>query len=207
MIAFVYDIPVYVLFVFCFILFSDVWFIGDSYVYWAERRAWARHIGTNLGVSNIGAIHWDGVRGMRWGRVRERLQHLALYNQVPKAIMLHVGGNDLGMCKSVVLSHLMREDILFIFRTFPRVRLIVSGLVPRLNWPRSAWEAPALERVRKQLNGFIRRLVQHDGGIFLPHSDISVDTPGFYYKDGVHLSDVGTDLFLLSFRDALEILA
>ena len=56
----------------------------------------------------------------------------------------------------------------------------------------------------KLLNRFLKRLVLYLGGQFIEHEDIKADTPGFYFRDGVHLSDIGTDLFLLSCRDTLE---
>ena len=182
---------------------SDVWIIGDSYIHWAERRAWIRHLSNDLGVAAVERIKWDGTRGMRWAQLRQRLQHLALFNPAPKVILLHVGGNDLGLTKGVVLRRAIKDDIQSISEMYPNVKLIVSGLVPRMAWPRSEWPVPKVEKVRKYVNNFTRRLVAHAGGMFIQHADITPETPGFYFRDGVHLSDIGTDLFLFNIKEAL----
>ncbi len=42
------------------------------------------------------------------------------------------------------------------------------------------------------------------GGTFVAQPDIITDTPGLYLPDGVHLSDVGLDLFALNLTEALR---
>jgi hypothetical protein len=61
-----------------------------------------------------------------------------------------------------------------------------------------------INRKRTHVNNCMRRFMNFNGGKFLSHSDISSDTPGLYFRDGVHLSDVGYDFMLLSIRDLLD---
>ena len=42
------------------------------------------------------------------------------------------------------------------------------------------------------------------GGVFIDHLEITADTPGLYKSDGVHLSDIGSDIFMLDIREALQ---
>ena len=140
---------------------------------------------------------------MRRARLQHQVQYLSLYHQNPKAILIHLGSNDLTSQKSVEIRHAMKADIISLFKTFTNTKIIVSALLPRLIW-RSKIPIILLEKKRKAINKFVRRLVEHEGGIFIRHDDISVDTPGLYFQDGVHLSDVGNDLFILGITDALE---
>ena len=98
---------------------SDLWIIGDSYVYWAEQRAAHRQLQHNLSLRQIKGISWAGSRGMKWSQLKHALQYLALHNPSPKAILIHLGSNDLGSLKSIEMRHAMKEDILSIFETFP----------------------------------------------------------------------------------------
>ena len=173
-------------------------------MFWAEQRAVFRHREHNLGLSKIAGIRWSGLHRMKWTQLSHTLQFMALHNPTPKAIVLHLGSNDIGTDKSIVLRHAMRQDIISLFETFPDTTLILSALLPRIVWDKTCTPVVKLEKTRKQLNRFLRRLVVHDGGIFVNHEDITVDTPGLFFRDGVHLSDVGNDLFLLNVTDALE---
>lgn len=173
-------------------------------MHWAEQRAIFRHREHSLGLSSIAGISWSGSRGMKWAHLKHTLQYMALHKPSPKAIVIHLGSNDLGTVKSVDLRHAMKDDIFSLFKTFPNTTLIVSALLPRIVWDRTSIPVDKLEKKRKQLNRFLKRMVEHDNGIFVKHEDITADTVGLYFRDGVHLSDIGNDLLLLGFRDALE---
>ena len=43
-----------------------------------------------------------------------------------------------------------------------------------------------------------------NGGKYLCHPDIETETPELYFRDGVHLSDVGYDFMLLRITDLLD---
>lgn len=46
---------------------TQVWILGDSFVFWAARRAEIRNYGRNLGLSStVARIRWLGLRGLRW---------------------------------------------------------------------------------------------------------------------------------------------
>ena len=65
-----------------------VWILGHSYVFWGAKRAEARPEGRQLGFPREEArIHRLGVPGMLWSRM----------DRPPDVLILHVGGNDLGL--------------------------------------------------------------------------------------------------------------
>ena len=62
-----------------------------------------------------------------------------------------------------------------------------------------------MEPKRKFINRVIRRFRTYNGrGVFIDHPEITADTPGLYKPDGVHLSDIGSDIFMLDIREALQ---
>ena len=40
--------------------------------------------------------------------------------------------------------------------------------------------------------------------VFIEHPDITSDIPGLYDRDGIHLSDIGSHIFMLDTRKALR---
>lgn len=186
-------------------VFTDIWFVGDSYIHWAEQRALQRGISRILGVRGVNQnIVWSGHRGMRWDELNRDIQFLAMHNPVPRILIIHLGSNDLGDVRCSVMRRSLRSDILALHDMFPHTRICVSAMLPRIIWSRSPIPVAKIERKRRLLNRFLRRLVTFIGGRYVAHEDITSDTPGLYFRDGVHLSDVGSDLFLLSFKTLLE---
>ncbi len=183
---------------------SDVWFVGDSFVHWAERRAVFRQIQNSLGVKGISSITWEGSRGMKWELLMQTIQYLALRESCPKVIFIHLGSNNIGSSSCSYLRAVMKRDILNIVSMFPNAKLVVSAMLPRLVWNRTLISVDKIEKKRRYFNRFLRRLVCYLGGQFVSHEEITADTPGLFFGDGVHLSDVGTDLFLMAFKDCLE---
>ena len=48
---------------------------------------------------------------MKWQQLLPKIQYAALHNAAPKAIVVHVGSNDLAYQKGVVLIHNMKDDL------------------------------------------------------------------------------------------------
>lgn len=142
---------------------------------------------------------------MRWADLKPKVQWLAQHNEAPRAILVHLGGNDLGQTVGCCLEHAIKQDLAFIQCMFPKCKIIFSQVVPRLVWTQTEIPPRKIEIKRRHLNRCARRLVINLlKGIYVAHPDITTDTPGFYLPDGVHLSDVGLDLFTLSLTEALQ---
>lgn len=89
---------------FCCCIVSDggstrlVWILGYSYVCWGARRGDARPDGRQLGISRREAyLRWLGVPGMKWERVMREVVRYATLSRPPDILVLHAGGNDLGV--------------------------------------------------------------------------------------------------------------
>ena len=173
-------------------------------MHWAQDRASFRGMEEKLGIQAIQGIKWCGARGMKWRQLSHTIQLLGLHLPCPRAIVIHVGSNDIGSVPCHNLRRVIRRDLFAIHNLFPTAVVIVSALLPRLNWDRSFILDDKVEKKRKLLNSFMKRLVSGMGGNFITHEEITADTPGLYRGDGVHLSDVGNDLFLMELNDALD---
>ena len=140
---------------------------------------------------------------MKWERLLAEIQYLALHHAPPKAIIIHVGSNDLCDVKCNVMRQVMRKDLLELHSLLPNVKLLTSAMLPRLSWP-AFFPLDKAEKKGKHLNRFLRRITNFLGGDFITHDEINAETPGFYFRDGIHLSDVGCDMFLLAIKESIE---
>ncbi|XP_066450911.1 uncharacterized protein [Eleutherodactylus coqui] len=179
----------------------SVWVIGHSYIYWAERRARNRPIGGNLGL-NI-PVHWQGIRGLQWPRLLQEVLRISSWENDKVILVIHAGGNDLGKIKVAELISLMKEDIYRFKQFFKRMIIVWSDIVARRIW-REARDNEAIERVRRTVNFRISKHVQALGGIAIRHWELERRERGMMRGDGVHLSEIGLDIFLSRLQDGVE---
>lgn len=81
---------------------------------------------------------------MRWSDLRPVLSHLQDCWPIPKIIILHLSGNDLGKPKTSELISQIKLDLLCLHAVLPDTFLIFSEVIPRLDWllcsERQYWE-------------------------------------------------------------------
>lgn len=178
--------------------------VGDSYINRLEARARTRQLESTVGASKVQKVKWMGQGGMKWQQLLPKIQYAALHNAAPKAIVVHVGSNDLAYQKGVVLIHNMKDDLSNLVQTFTNSAIFVSAMLPRIVW--SGTQVPdKMDSKRKFINRVIRRFIKYNGrGVFIDHPEITSDTPGLYKPDGAHLSDIGSDILMLDIREALQ---
>ncbi|KAE8591935.1 hypothetical protein XENTR_v10018608 [Xenopus tropicalis] len=121
----------------------------------------------------------------------------------PDILVIHAGGNDLGVIPQRDLVDVMKQDLTNIWRTCPGVVVVWSEMVPRLVW-RFARDWAKLDRSRGKINKLLASFVRKSGGVAVRHTTLEERLPGYYGRDGVHLSDVGWDLFNLAIADGVE---
>ncbi|KAM9325630.1 uncharacterized protein PAF06_001776 isoform 1-T1 [Gastrophryne carolinensis] len=181
----------------------SVLIVGHSFIFWSARRAEVRRSGKQLGIPEDRArLHWAGVRGMCWEALREHTLRVAARTRPPGVLVLHAGGNDLGRVPMRRLIKSMTRDLLFFLGFFPGVVLVWSHIVPRFVW-RHARDSLALEKVRVKVNKAMARFVRLNGGLSVRHVDVE-GMRGFFRSDGVHLNEMGNDLFNLALRERIE---
>lgn len=52
--------------------------------------------------------------------------------------------------------------------------------------------------------GGVKTCMEHGRVSFVTHLDINANVSGFYRVNGVHLSDIGIDLFIYNIQDAVK---
>lgn len=80
-------------------------------------------------------------------------------------------------------------------------KLVWSQLLPRANW-RFSNNVRAMEKVRRRINRYGASTIIRLGGGYIEHQALVASnlSPEFYDNDGVHLSELGNDLFLAKLR-------
>ncbi|KAM3928101.1 uncharacterized protein RB166_006232 [Leptodactylus fuscus] len=176
--------------------------LGHSYVYWAALRAEVRPGGSNLGFQQLQLI-WRGIRGLRWGQILSEAVDLSRSVSGPVVLVIHAGGNDLCFVRMAKLLAVMRFDLERIPGFFPEMVLVWSEIVPRLRWQGSR-DPESAERCRRSVNARMARFVRSRGGVVVRHRQLEGDNSRLLRADGVHLNEIGLDIFLSGLQDGVE---
>lgn len=178
---------------------------GHSYVFWAAHRAGRSAFGTQLGLGRWADITWMGRQEMQWSGLLPLLFE-EYKGPVPQVLMIHLGGNDLGLVKGKALVLQVTDDLHLISQRWPGVVIVWSAMIPRRAWG-GASNVCAMDRARRGANREIRRVLQEGLGLYVPHPKIRMryaKSLHLYRDDGVHLSEEGTDIFLSDLQQGLR---
>ncbi|XP_061490951.1 uncharacterized protein LOC133388738 isoform X2 [Rhineura floridana] len=176
---------------------------GHSMVFWAARRAAKLSMGSQLGLSRWAAVQWLGRRGMHWEGLLPALFRQGLVQTIPQVLVIHLGGNDLGLMKGKALIIQASKDMQAIRQRWPWVRLMWSDLLPRKVWC-DVWDLAGVDRVRKKVNRQIRLALLGQGGLVIPHPQIQQQKGELYRADGIHCQTQVTTYFWETCRDVCE---
>ncbi|OCT56179.1 hypothetical protein XELAEV_18000703mg, partial [Xenopus laevis] len=153
-----------------------VWLLGHSYIRRAAEKAAVRR-----GVIQLGFPE-DQVN-IRWfGFVMDKVFSLSAAEGHPDVLVLHAGGNDMGVMSQRDLVRAMKQDVDKLRSFFQGVVIVWSEMVGRFVW-------------RQKLNKLLSAFIRHSGEIVVQYKALESRMPGYYYRDGVHLSLVGADIF------------
>ncbi|CAJ0940127.1 unnamed protein product [Ranitomeya imitator] len=181
-----------------------IWIVGHSYVYWGARRADVRRDGRQLGFSKeVAVVRWLGFRGLGWNEVLKEVHNNARLDRIPDILVLHVGGNDLGIRPCLELIRDIKHDLLRLWASFGDVLVVWSDIVPRRCW-RHARSADKVNKARIKVNRAVAKFVVKNGGLFVRHLELEQGGVDFLLGDGVHLNAVGTDLWSLDLQNGIE---
>ncbi|XP_029431731.1 uncharacterized protein LOC115075482 [Rhinatrema bivittatum] len=177
------------------------WVVGHSFVRWAFHRAKRRPYGANLALDEKKfKVKCFFKGGMKWGQLTNFLQSLVKVQGSPAVLIIHLGGNDIGVfsCRQL-LSH-MRKDLSSIMNAMPGTRVGWSDIIIRIKHQKlNLWKKGV-----KKLNRQIGKWVQDQGGFWIGHDWSWEQLAGLFREDGVHLSDIGVDLFNNTLQESLE---
>ncbi|XP_060111014.1 uncharacterized protein LOC132583378 [Heteronotia binoei] len=141
---------------------SRVLICGHSYVFWAALQARRTAVGSQLGLSQHAVIEWQGRRGLQWPGLLPLL-FKGRAGPPPQVLMVHLGGNDLGLLKGKALVWQARDDFQCIRERWPETIIVWSAMLPRQVW-RYALDPAAIERARYKANKEIKKLLERGLG-------------------------------------------
>ena len=121
----------------------------------------------------------------------------------PDVVVIHLGGNDVGQRKTLDIIFSIRDDLLRIHLLFPTAKIIFSDIIQRLVWLPPFSRRP-LEKIRKRINRAVSKLLVESGIFSFRHTELEGGHAGLYRSDGVHLSDIGLDIFNADLGSCVE---
>lgn len=143
------------------------------------------------------------MRGLRWPRFLAEFQFYAGLDRSPDVLVIHVGGNDMGVRTSRELLRDIKLDFLRLWSSYPGIILVWSDIVARRVW-RHARSQQGLNRARAKLNRAVGRFVARNGGIVVRHKDLEVVDDSLLLTDGAHLNPIGLDIWMLGLQEGIE---
>lgn len=181
---------------------KSVWLVGSSIIKHAFVHARKSVDGVNLGLERIkSTIWWQGKSGMRICEIIPKVKHLLTLEEPPQVLVFHCGGNDIGQNVSCVLGHDILKVIDCLRVLLPKSKFVWSQILPRLKY-RNEIVHRSLNRTRVRLNSLVATYIIKHGGAYIRYPEISEDNPDLFL-DGVHLSDIGNNLFLYRLQQGL----
>jgi len=176
--------------------------VGDSLVKRAGVYA-ATAKQDQLGQTRYNIV-WSGSSGMRWCNLLHTLQFLMLSHGHPKAIILHLGGNDIHSIVQKELMQAMHDDLDYIFSVFTESVFVWCDILPRLAWRNNNHSSPkTLNIKRKRINRAARKIFMSCRSGLIISPPIQWHMPELFLEDGVHLSEFGNLIYLQTLRNLL----
>lgn len=123
---------------------------------------------------------------------------------MPDILVIHLGGNDLGLIQGKALVMQVLQDLLLIKSRWPGVKILWSAIIPWKTW-HYAIDPKAMKGVRRNANREIRRALLGGLGQIIEQPELMADKPDLYRRDGVHFSEVGMDIFLRDIQQGLPL--
>lgn len=140
---------------------------------------------------------------MLWNRVVAEFHRFARWDGAPDIMVIHAGGNDLGVRRSRELIRDIQFDFLRLRCDFPGTILVWLEIVARTVW-REARSVDRINKARVKVNKEVGRFFVRNGGLVIRHLDLESETWRFLRGDGVYLNAVGTDLWFLGLEDRVQ---
>lgn len=184
---------------------NDIWIIGSSIIKRACDHTIQRPTGRHLGLDKRGFnVVWIGHPGMKWDSVKHLLYSMLTVKGHPYAIVIHCGGNDIVDNYNGSLLFQIRNDLWYLRTVMPCTLLIWSYILPRLFWLRGN-DHDKVDKSRRRLNRGVRSFIVKFGGKAIQHLDFDDHHVSLFNKDNVHLSFIGSDIFLNAIQSGIEL--
>ncbi|XP_052675705.1 uncharacterized protein LOC128157272 isoform X1 [Crassostrea angulata] len=182
---------------------DSVWIIGSSIIHWAQKYAETTNQ-LNLGLNHF-TINWNGRRGMVWEYLYTTVSSMLIANKQPTILIIHCGGNNIGDPQNTLkgIQKFMKLTLSQIADLLPNTLIVWSHILPRSNWRQSLSTIEG-ENSRRRINSAIATFVLkklNDASI--KYTDIQITQKRLFRLDGVHLSDLGNNIYINSLKNAI----
>ncbi|XP_073397123.1 uncharacterized protein [Dendrobates tinctorius] len=183
---------------------KTIWIVGDSFVHLAEDRAAGCSYGTRLGLpSDKCKVFWYGRRGLHWDQMQKLVEKAARRTPSPDILVIHAGGKNLTKTKSSELIFKVIGDIRSWLARWPGLKVVWSEIIQQGDWCNTNC-VTTVAKSRIKVNKGVEKFVKANGGSVVRHEGINSKYAELYKGDGIHLSNMGLDVFNSSLQDKLE---
>lgn len=139
---------------------------------------------------------------MTWSQLVPRISYLLNFESPPDILVIHCGGNDIGAIELLDFRRQIRASLFDIMTMLPSTKLVWSQILPRSSW-RYSKNIEAMNRSAARLNNFAAWICIQSGGSYVKYPEILWNMPGLFSEDGVHLSNIGNEVFLYRLQTAI----
>lgn len=148
-------------------------------------------------------VRWLGLLDMLRSRVVPEVHRFAWMDKPPYVLILHVGRNDLGLRSMLDIMRDVKFDLLRLRMSYPDMIIVWLDMVARTSW-RMARSVEDVNRARRKMNRDISKFVVRNGDLGIRHLELEVETWRYWRGDGVHLKDIGTEMWALGIQDGAQ---
>ncbi|CAB1440357.1 unnamed protein product [Pleuronectes platessa] len=177
---------------------KKIWIIGSSYIHRGEKAAFDC-FGQNFGLD--AKVEWFGKGGLRWNGVLPRFYSALSTQSPPDILVVHAGGNDLGLVPAKKLGVEMTRGLMQLHKDFPSMRILFSCINERQAWRYG--EPEVINGDRRTVNEQMIRAGQYFGGEAVQHPRLRFFKRNLYLPDGVHFTQEGNHIFLSTIHGVL----
>ncbi|OCT59805.1 hypothetical protein XELAEV_18000678mg [Xenopus laevis] len=135
--------------------------------------------------------NWEYTIGRR--RLLLLLSRYADRDGPPQILVLHAGGNDLSSVPMRLLIQDIKCDWWRLMGCFLESLIVWSDIVDRFTC-----------KARVKVNREVGKFAVRTGDLALRHMVLEEKEVGVYRRDGVHLNEIGSDIFNMSLQEGIE---
>ncbi|XP_053374622.1 uncharacterized protein LOC123531513 isoform X3 [Mercenaria mercenaria] len=180
---------------------KDIWIIGDSIPLLAGARA-NELKKPDLNAPGQRTIGWWGIRDMSWDDFQNSVKGLLPLTKSPDIIFIHLGGNDMISKTQIQIGKIIKQDILYLHETMPDSKIIWMDILQRLSW--DVTSDNRIEYKRRRVNRWGRQHVKLCAHSDVLSIDMNVKRPELFLEDGIHLSELGQELYLDAVQNCIS---
>lgn len=121
----------------------------------------------NVNLHRHVTVCWRGFGGLSLSCLEQKIRFLEKTASVdPAIIIIHCGGNDIGMLKTISISNTIEKMFACFKLLFPFTKIVFSQILSRTHWRYSS-NKTAMENARRRINSCVRNKMRLNGGFYL----------------------------------------